>query len=126
MDSDDTPNILYRETTFLMGILKPCLVAKKVDRIPEKKTPQLPEHQVATEHSSNSKKPAKNINPDSLKNQPLTQEMIESTYPDVFEGLGKFSGEPYKLRLKENSVPAKHHPRKVPVHLQDALHEEVR
>ena len=41
MDSDDTPNILSREMTFLMGILKPCFVSKKVDGIPEK-TPQLP------------------------------------------------------------------------------------
>ena len=30
MDSEDTPNILSRETTFLMGILKPCFVVKKV------------------------------------------------------------------------------------------------
>ena len=65
------------------------------------------------------------IHPDSLKNKPLTQEMIETTYQDVFQGLRKFPGEPYKLRLKENYVPAKHRPRKVPVHLQDAFHEEV-
>ena len=32
---------------------------------------------------------------------------------------------PYKLRLKPDAVPAKHRPRKVPVHLQDAFHEEV-
>ena len=30
-----------------------------------------------------------------------------------------------KLRLKPDAVPAKHRPRKVPVHLQDAFHEEV-
>ena len=47
------------------------------------------------------------------------------TYADVFQGLGKFPGEPYKLRLKPDAVPAKHRPRKVPVHLQDAFHEEV-
>ena len=50
---------------------------------------------------------------------------MESTYADVFQGLGKFLGEPYKLRLKPDAVPAKHRPRKVPVHLQDAFHEEV-
>ena len=127
MDSGDTPNVLSQETTFLMGILKPCFVAKGVDGFPEK-TPQLleiPDGKIATEHSKDSKKLTKSINPDSLKNQHLTQEMIESTYPDVFEGLGKFSGEPYKFRLKENSIPAKHHPRKVPVHLQNVFHEEV-
>ena len=35
-------------------------------------------------------------------------------------------GEPYKLRLKPDSTPAKHRPRKVPLHLQDAFHEEVK
>ena len=61
----------------------------------------------------------------SIADMPLTQDKVESTYADVFQGLGKFPGEPYKLRLKPDAVPAKHRPRKVPVHLQDAFHEEV-
>ena len=61
----------------------------------------------------------------SITDLPLTQEKVESTYADVFQGLGKFPGEPYKLRLKPDAVLAKHRPRKVPVHLQDAFHEEV-
>ena len=61
----------------------------------------------------------------SITDLPLTQEKVESTYADVFQGPGKFPGEPYKLRLKPDAVPAKHRPRKVPVHLQNAFHEEV-
>ena len=61
----------------------------------------------------------------SIVDLPLTQERVESTYADVFLGLGKFPGDPYKLRLKPDAVPVKHRPRKVPVHLQDAFHEEV-
>ena len=61
----------------------------------------------------------------SITDLPLTQEKVESTYADVFQGLGKFPDEPYKLRLKPDAVPAKHRPRKVPVHLQEAFHEEV-
>ena len=61
----------------------------------------------------------------SIADLPLTQEKVESTYADVFQGLGKVPGEPYKLRLKPDAVPVKHRPRKVPVHLQDAFHEEV-
>ena len=61
----------------------------------------------------------------SIADLPLTQEKVESTYADVFQGLGKFPGDPYKLRLKPDAVPAKHRPRKVPVHLQDAFHKEV-
>ena len=61
----------------------------------------------------------------SIADLPLTQDKVESTYADVFQGLGKFPGEPYKLRLKPDAVPVKHRPRRVPVHLQDAFHEEV-
>ena len=67
-------------------------------------------------------KDAQHIHPDSLKNKSLTQEMIETAYQDVFQGLRKFPGE---LRLKEDYVPSKHRPQKVSVHLQDAFHEEV-
>ena len=147
MDSEDTPNVLSRETTFLMGILKPCFIVKKVPEIPDgtvtmncnskaqmKNYKSFQGSQTSCSASTNTKKLVKtavppkdvqHIHPDSLKNKPLTQEMIETTYQDVFQGLGKFPGEPYKLRLKENYVPAKHRPRKVPVHLQDAFHEEV-
>ena len=61
----------------------------------------------------------------SIADLPLTQDKVESTYADVFQGLGKFPGERYKLRLKPDAVPAKHRPRRVPLHLQDAFHEEV-
>ena len=147
MDSEDTPNVLSRETTFLMGILKPCFVVKKVPEITDgtatmncnskaemTNSKSIQGSQMSCSASTNTKKLVKtavspkdvqHIHSDSLKNQPLTQEMIETTYQDVFQGLGKFPGEPYKLRLKENYVPAKHRPRKVPVHLQEAFHEEV-
>ena len=61
----------------------------------------------------------------SIADLPLTQEKVESTYADVFQGLGKFPGDSYKLRLRPDAIPAKHRLRKVPVHLQEAFHEEV-
>ena len=47
------------------------------------------------------------------------------TYKDVFTHIGTFPGDPYKFQLKSNAKPAKHAPRKVPIHLKDAFHEEV-
>ena len=46
-------------------------------------------------------------------------------YSDVFTGIGKFPGMPYKFQLKENVKPTRHAPRKVPIHLQDAFHKEI-
>ena len=186
----DTPNLLSRETTFLMGILKKCLSVEKAPNEPNNQisstsvsgstpghsvppteedpltsmegvfghsVPLTEENQLtstegvfshsvpSTEDSSNrSQMNCASISntavpPDtasdsvsgstkhslSIVDLSLTQEKVESTYADVFQGLGKFPGEPYKLRLKPDAVPVKHRPRKVPVHLQDAFHEEV-
>ena len=175
----DTPNLLSRETTFLMGILKKCLSVEKAPNEPNNQISSTsvsgptPGHSVtpteavfshsvlpaeenslaSTEgvfcHSFPSVEDRSQMNCASISNTaespettsnsvsglikqslsivdlPLTQEKVESTYADVFQGLGKFPGDPYKLRLKPDAVPAKHRPRKVPVHLQDAFHEEV-
>ena len=61
-----------------------------------------------------------------LQGGPLTKQDILETYTDVFTGIGKFPGLPYKFQLKPNAKPARHAPRKVPIHLQDAFHEEIR
>ena len=160
----DTPNLLSRETTFLMGILKKCLSVEKAPNEPNNQiswtsvsghsvppteedpltsTEGVFSHSVpltedrsqincasisntAESPESSSDRIVGSNNPSlSIADLPLTQEKVESTYADVFQGLGKFPGDPYKLRLKPDAVPAKHRPRKVPVHLQDAFHEEV-
>ena len=79
----------------------------------------------STSYSQNSSNSGSDKPSLSITDLPLTQEKVESTYADVFHGLGEFPGEPYKLRLKPDAVPAKHRPRKVPVLLQEAFHEEV-
>ena len=187
----ETPNLLSRETTFLMGILKKCLSVEKTQNEPNDQISSLPvsghsvplteedplaptegvfSHSVppmeadplaSTEGVSCHSVPPMEENPLtsteersqmncasisdtadssdsssvrvvgsnnhslSITDLPLTQEKVETTYADVFQGLGKFPGEPYKLRLKPDAVPAKHRPRRVPVHLQEAFHEEV-
>ena len=187
----ETPNLLSRETTFLMGILKKCLSVEKTPNEPNNQISSLPvsghsvlpteadpltpaeadplastegvfSHSVTstegvschsvplteedplmsteersqmncastpdTADSSNSSSVrvvGSNNHSLSIADLPLTQEKVETTYADVFQGLGKFPGDPYKLRLKPDAVPAKHRPRRVPVHLQDAFHEEV-
>ena len=65
------------------------------------------------------------INPKSVNKSPLTKEKILKVYADVFEGLGTFLGEPYRLRLTENYMPASHALRKVPIHLQEDFHVEI-
>ena len=179
----DTPNLLSRETTFLMGILKKCLLVEKAPNEPNNQisstsvsghsvppteedpltstegvfghsvllmeenpltstegvfshsVPPMEERSqmncasisnTAESPESSSDRVVGSNNPSlSIADLPFTQEKVESTYAVVFQSLGKFPGEPYKLRLKPDAVSVKHRPRKVPVHLQDAFHEEV-
>ena len=65
------------------------------------------------------------ITPTSVSQSPLTKEKILEVYADIFNSLGTFPGEPYKFRLKENYVPARHAPRKVLIHLQNDFHVEL-
>ena len=57
---------------------------------------------------------------------PLMKQDILSHYSGCFEGTGCFPGEPYKFHLKPEHKPARHAPRKVPIHLETAFKEEIK
>ena len=57
----------------------------------------------------------------SVNRLPLMKQDILSHYSSCFEGIGHFSGEPYKFHLKSEHKPARHAPRKVPIHLETAF-----
>ena len=61
----------------------------------------------------------------SVSRLPLTKQDILSQYSGCFEGIGHFPGNPYKFHLKPDHKPARHAPRKVPVHLKTAFKEEI-
>ena len=62
----------------------------------------------------------------SVNRLPLMKQPILSYYSSCFEGIGCFPGEPYKFYLKPEHKPARHAPRKVPIHLEDAFKEEIK
>ena len=61
----------------------------------------------------------------SVSRFPLTKQEILSQYSGCFEGIRHFPGDPYKFHLKPDYKPARHAPRKVPVHLEAAFKEEI-
>ena len=66
------------------------------------------------------------ISENQLQGSPLKKLDILDIYSDVFTRIGKFPGLLYKFQLKPNAKPTRHAPRKVPIHLQDAFHKEIR
>ena len=52
-------------------------------------------------------------------------EQIMTRFPNVFEGIGKFPGEPYQIQL-DPKVPPKQTPRRpVPIHLKETFKAEI-
>ena len=62
----------------------------------------------------------------SVNRLPLMKQDILSHYSGCFEGIGHFPGELYKFHLKPEHKPARHAPRKVPIHLEAAFKEEIK
>ena len=127
IDSDTTPNILSRESTFLMGILKPCFVYCEEERYRSKADSCVePSNMMSslTKQQVRLKIPH-NLNEKVNLSCALTEDFIKNEYSDVFEGLGRFPVEPYKLKLKPDCTPTKHRPRRVPVYQEEAFHEEI-
>ena len=62
----------------------------------------------------------------SVSRLPLMKQDILSHYSGCFEGIGHFPGELYKFHLKPENKPARHAPRKVPIHLEAAFKEEIK
>ena len=57
---------------------------------------------------------------------PLMKQDILSHYSSCFEGIGYFPGDLYKFQMKPKHKPARHPPRKVPIHLEDPFKEEIK
>ena len=61
-----------------------------------------------------------------VDNQLVTrQDHIMAQFPDVFEGVGKFPGEPYKIHLHPKISPKQMPCRPVPVHLKHTFKAEM-
>ena len=135
-DYDRSLNLLSRDACYTLGVLKPCYMVERTMSAQQDMVPNLPissnmpkpspHHkmkEIGGKLSNDSRK--QSISQSQLKDCPLTKQDILHVYSDVFTGIGKFPGTPYKFQLKENMKPTRHAPRKVPIHLQDAFHSEI-
>ena len=116
-DCDRSPNLLSRDACYILGVLKPCYTVEKTTS--KKTTTKNTSVNASTKGdvvaksfihhkmngseeklSNNSNKWS--INQSQLQGTPLTKHDILDVYSDVFTGIGKFPGMPYKFQLKQN------------------------
>ena len=123
-DCDRSPNFLSRDACYTLGVLKHCYTVERAPCAQQHLAPKpLPHQGSGGKLSDDSRK--QSISQSQLKDCPLTKQDILHVYSDVFTGIEKFPGTPYKFQLKENAKPTRHAPRKVPIHLQDVFHREI-
>ena len=139
-DCDRSPNLLSRDACYILGVLKPCYMVEKTTTRKTTLSPTVNacakgdvvaksfHHQKmnGSEVKLSNDSSKHSILQSQLQDCPLTKQDILDVYSDVFTGIGKFPGMPYKFQLKENAKPMRHAPRKVPIHLQDTYHSEIR
>ena len=66
------------------------------------------------------------VSQNQLKDHPLTKQDILEVYSDVFTQDREVSRNAIQVPIKGKCKTARHAPRKVPIHLQDAFHSEIR
>ena len=117
---------MSRDACYTLGVLKPCYTVES-GGISTKHEHSFPHQKMSgTEKKLSNNSTKHSITREQLQGSPLMKQDILETYADVFTGIGKFPGLPYKFQLKPNAKPTRHAPRKVPIHLQDAFHEEIK
>ena len=142
-DCDRSPNLLSRDACYTLGVLKPCYTVENSTNSTDSTVSSMKHSHASNKGdvvaksflhqkmSGSEVKLSNNSNKHSilekqLQGGPLTKQDILDIYSDVFTRIGKFPGMPYKFQLNPNAKPARHAPRKVPIHFQDAFHKEIR
>ena len=139
-----SPNLLFRDGCYTLGVLKPCYSVEtsrsssgfqgKPQAKPTQPTTNLNQskmHGISSHHLGNEGTDEEklahstqwSLYKEQLQGMPLRKQDILRVYSDVFTGIGKLPGPPYKFQLKPNAKLARHAPRQVLVHLQEAFHK---
>ena len=129
--------LLSCRTTMELGLIKPCacldylppkarLLTSTCDQPSKTKSYKPVIHYTKETVTPNTSVVPSKHNMTNEDNQLVTrQEHIMAQFPDVFKGIGKFPGKPYKICL-DPKIPPKQTPcRPVPVHLKHAFKAEI-
>ena len=111
------PNLLSRDGCYMLGVLKPCYsvetlkTSKTSSTQPKTDLDQHQMHMDLTQHLTKkgtseeklSHSTQQSLYMEQLQGIPLKNQDILRVYSDIFSGIGKFLGPPYKFQLKPNA-----------------------
>ena len=130
MSAKTSPNLLSRDSCYMLGVLKPCYSVKTVKRSSAQTRTQAANDQNLTNDGNNKEDQPdftkRSICKKQLQGTPLKKVDILKVNTDIFTRIGKFPGPLYKFQLKPNAKLARHTLGWVPIHLQEAFHQEMK
>ena len=134
---NDRSVLLLCKTTLLLGLIQPrsrldylppraSLIMSSADHPKRTRAVLHVEKQMASAPKNKQKEAAQT--PADIKQGPkliTNKEMILQVYPDVFQGIGKFSGADYHIQI-DSSVPPKQTPfSPIPIHLKEMFQQKL-
>ena len=126
-----SPNLLSRDGCYTLGVLKPCYSVETSKTSKHSSSGPTTDSDLAQWHNRTSEEKLSHsmqwsLYKEQLQGLPLKKQDILRVYSDVFTRTGKFPGPLYKFQLKPNTKPARHTPRWVLIHPQEAFHKAIR
>ena len=106
------------------------LITSTIDHQKKTKITSLKVHRSKLEVSPQRQEPQSHVTASTSKNTAqksdaniviTSKEQILSSYPDVFEGIGRFSGPMYHIEVDPNITPKQTPCQLVPIHLKEAF-----
>ena len=111
-DCDRSPNLLSRDAFYTLGVLKPCYTVENstdsTDSTHASNKSDLAAKSFLHQKMKESERKL-SISESQLQGSPLIKQDILDIYSDVFTGIGKFPGLPYKFQLKPMQGPLDMH-----------------
>ena len=125
-----SPNILSRDGCYTLGVLKPCYSVETSKTSKHSSSGPTTDSDFTWWHNRTSEEKLSHstqwsLYKEQLQGLPLKKQDILRVYSDIFTRIGNFPGPLYKFQLKPNTKLARHAPRWVPIHLQEAFHKEI-
>ena len=97
----DKSNLLSRDACYTLGVLKPCYTVENSTRHDTKNEYSFLHQKMNGPEKKLSDNSTKySITREQLQGSPLTKQDILETYANIFTGIGKFSGLPYKFQTQ--------------------------
>ena len=123
MDDDSETSLLGKRDAQRLGIVKIDLRGEKTEVKLEGEAKSDPCRRLKQTKMSDLKKERTKVNQEQVDDD---MKRLVSQFSDVFDGIGKYRGEPVKIQMDDNIKPDIQAPRRIPLHYLEPLKQHLK